>query len=272
MIIHFGLLTIIPTSWQHYFMNITFYLGAILLGLSINAVGASDPLVLPGQDAETISATLGGAPVTLPDIVPPSEGQDAGAPKPAATKPVSSTEQEDYGFRSGTFAGSADFAAMHLSSISGINPGLEGGAEVGLHKYVGIWGTGGWSRLNRSASLCNIGACAAAVVHADYYHAGGGVEVVGSNHTRFVPYGRIGMAYWHASGSAAIGATNGNLLLLAAGWGTSSSPAILFGGGVKVYITHHFGIDGGVMAARTVGNNGGLTVVAPMGGIFFQSK
>lgn len=189
-----------------------------------------------------------------------SSGSPAGGVVPAA-KP----KTFDYGFRPGTVSGYVDFAAPHVNSVGGLNPGFVGGAEFGLTKYVGFFGEGGYSHLSRSACISEV--CAAVV--GSYYRAGGGVEVVGTNHTRFVPYFRGGMAYSRVNAAAAVAVGNS----FVAGWAQANAPAVLLGGGVKVYLNHHVGIDGGFSVLRSLNSNvSNLTTVAPTVGVFFQSK
>jgi hypothetical protein len=85
-----------------------------------------------------------------------------------------------------------------------------------------------------------------------------GLEMIGTNHSRLVPYGKFGTGYAHSWASAA-------------GFGAlAGDPAILFGDGLKTYITRHLGIDTQFTVDRTVGNNGGTWTEAITVGFFGQ--
>ena len=95
-------------------------------------------------------------------------------------------------------------------------------------------------------------------------HAAGGAEVVTTNRSRFVPYAKIGMGYGRATGSATVDGFNANA--------SSGSAAVVFGGGVRVYLYRHFGLVGDVLGFHFVGDHGGGTTVFSTIGIFVQSK
>src|SRR5262245_4721048 len=90
---------------------------------------------------------------------------------------------------------------MHISTGSGLHPALLGGVSVGVHKYLGVFALGGNRRLGDSASGCMVVYCASASAKLNPYQLGGGLEVVASDRSRFVPYGRFGAAYAGANGS-----------------------------------------------------------------------
>jgi hypothetical protein len=174
-----------------------------------------------------------------------------------------------YGFQPGTVAGFAGVGAMHASgSGTGIHPTLGGGIELGFHKYLGVFGEGAWSRMSDSASACVGYYCAYASGKVNYYQVGGGLEIVGTNRSRFVPYGKFGGALVGAA--ATVSVNDGRFSGSASE--SASAPAILVAGGVRSYINRHWGIDAQVTGLRTVGGNGGSTIVAPTVGVFFQSK
>lgn len=176
-------------------------------------------------------------------------------------------EKTPYGMKAGTVMGSAGFGGMHFSGSNGLHPAIVGGAEIGLHKYMAVFVDGGYSHAGNSASACVYSYCVSAGLSEHFYSVGGGLEVVGTNRSRFVPYGRIGAAYasvaQRARVSGLVGGSYGD---------TYSAPAVVAGGGLKTYITHRIGIDTKLTVLRTVGNNGGGTAIAPTVGVFFQTK
>jgi len=177
-------------------------------------------------------------------------------------------EKTSYGMKAGTVMGSAGFGGMHFSGSSGLHPAIVGGADIGIHKYMAVFVDGGYSHAGNSASACVYGYCLSAGVSDHFYSVGGGFEVVGTNRSRFVPYGRIGAAYASIAEHARVG---GNLV--AGHYNTTgSAPAVLAGGGLRTYISRHIGIDAKVTMLRTVGNYGGGTAIAPTVGVFFQTK
>jgi hypothetical protein len=173
-----------------------------------------------------------------------------------------------YGFQPGTISGSGGFGVMHSSNGTGLHPAVTGGVDIGFHKYLGVFGSGGWSHMSDSASACVYYSCASASGKVNYYQVGGGLEVVGTNRSRVVPYGKFGAAYVGAS--ARVSVSGGPIYV--SGSGSASAPAVLVAGGVRTYINRHWGIDTQVTGLRTVGRNGGSTIVAPTVGVFFQSK
>lgn len=67
------------------------------------------------------------------------------------------------------------------------------------------------------------------------------MELVGSNHSPFVPYAKFGMGYGRASGSVL-------------GFGASmGAPAIAAGAGLRAYLNHHVGIEAQVLERRRMG-------------------
>jgi hypothetical protein len=188
-----------------------------------------------------------------------------------AAQPVvqpAKTDAAPYGFHAGTVGGSIEGGGMHETGAGGgLHPALKGGVEIGVHKYLAIFGEGGWSHASGNASSCYGYYCASASATLNYYQLGGGLEVVGTNHSRFVPYGKIGAAYVGAGARVNLsGVYSGS------GSGYASAPAAVAGGGLRAYINHHVGIDTQVSFLRTLGNYGGSTIIAPTVGVFFQSK
>lgn len=181
----------------------------------------------------------------------------------AAVTPATPVTQENqlYGFQLGTIAGSASFGAAHIGSLNGMHPAILGSFDIGLHKYLGVFADGGWS--HAGASACGGFNCASVGVH--MYNVSGGLEVVGTNHSRIVPYARIGFGYVDARASASV---NGFTAASAA----AGAPAARFGGGVRAYLNHHIAVDAQLTALRTFSNGGGATIIAPTVGVFFQSK
>jgi len=192
--------------------------------------------------------------------VPPA-GPVAPAVQPAA-------DAKPYGFHLGTVSGSIGVAGAHLTGNNGLHPGALGSLDVGLGKYVGVFMQGGWVPMRQSASACYYGYCASASVNSNLYTFGGGFEFVGTNRSRFVPYGKLGFAY---AGGTESGTLSGGGSYGSYSYATSA-PAIITGGGVRAYITHKVGVDTQLALLRTVGSNGGGWVIAPTVGVFFQSR
>jgi hypothetical protein len=92
----------------------------------------------------------------------------------------------------------------------------------------------------------------------------GGLELVGTNHSRIVPFAKIGMGYGRGSGSVAVSGFSVSA--------STGSAAIAFGGGIRAYISHHFGVAADVTALHFVGNEGGGTTMVSTVGVFVQSK
>jgi hypothetical protein len=174
---------------------------------------------------------------------------------------------DNYGFHAGTVGGSIEGGGMHETGANRFYPALKGGVEIGVHKYLAVFGEGGWAHTSGSASSCYYGYCASASARLNYYELGGGLEVVGTNRSRFVPYGKFGAAYVGASAAVNVRGVVGYR-----GTGYASAPAALAGGGLRAYINHHVGINTQVSFLRTLGNYGGSTIIVPTVGVFFQSK
>jgi hypothetical protein len=170
-------------------------------------------------------------------------------------------DKEGYGSQLGTVVGFGGAGLTYSSGMTGVHPGFGGGFEIGLHRYLGVFGEGGYNRmLNEKVTGCYLASCLSVNAKASLVHAAGGIEVIGSNHSRVVPFGKFGMGYGHASGSVmGFGASNG-------------APAIAFGGGVRAYINTHFGFQAQVLGLHYVGNHGGGTTGVSTFGVFAQSK
>jgi len=176
-------------------------------------------------------------------------------------------EQTSYGMKAGTVMGSAGFGGMHFSGSNGLHPAIVGGADIGIHKYMAVFVDGTWAHSGNSAGACVYGYCVSAGVSNHSYTVGGGFEVVGTNRSRFVPYGKIGAAYANTAQRVRVSG------IVAGNYGqTYSVPAVETGGGLRTYISHRIGIDTRLTALRTVGSRGGVTAIAPTVGVFFQSR
>jgi hypothetical protein len=180
------------------------------------------------------------------NAVPPSA--------PPSTVPVAGqvTASPTYGLQTGTVGGFVDGGGLHASGGGGLYPALKTGMDIGITKYIGVFAEGGASRISESTVVCPY-RCAVISYRANLYEAGGGVEVVGTNHSHFVPYAKVGMAYTWVGGG-------------------SGDPAILAAGGLRSYITHHVGIDAQFTVVHVLSRYGDGTYIAPTVGVFFQSK
>jgi hypothetical protein len=182
--------------------------------------------------------------------------------------PAGGEEPSSYGFQRGTVLGFASGGGMHASGPSGFNPAAGAGLEVGLHKYFGLFVDGGWSRASAGYASCLYGGwCQAEAVKANFYNAAAGFEVMGTNHSRFVPYAKIGAGYLDGVGTSY--SISGPYSLTASD--STGSLVARFGGGLRTYLTHHVGIDIQVNALQRLGSGGG-TMVGPTVGLFFQTK
>lgn len=166
-----------------------------------------------------------------------------------------------YGFQLGSVAIGGNGGVTYTSALSGVHPNFNGEISVGLHKYLGLFGQGGYSPVAHE-TYCAYGYCADASAHITFFS--GGLEVVGTNHSRIVPFGRIGFGYGLGVASASVAGFSASV--------SQGAPAISFGGGVRTYITKHFGFTAGVQAYRTVGNYGGNSFIMPVGGVFGQFR
>jgi hypothetical protein len=71
---------------------------------------------------------------------------------------VPSAEPGTYGLRSGSVAGFGAAGVAYSSGVTGVHPTFGGGLEVGLSRYFGVFGEGGYSRmLNESVTACYYG-------------------------------------------------------------------------------------------------------------------
>lgn len=173
-------------------------------------------------------------------------------------KPQNS-EVGPYGFQLGSLAAEGTGGATLVSGLSSVYPGFGGGLSVGLHRYLGIFGQGGYSQLLHGTYCDNF--CTASA-HLTYF--AGGLELVATNRSRIVPYARFGAGY--GRGVVSVSADNTTLDV------SQGSVAVAFGGGVRAYIGRHFGITAGVQILHFVGSAGGNTVYMPTAGLFAQSK
>jgi hypothetical protein len=191
-----------------------------------------------------------------------------------AASAASAQNDEWHGSRLGSVAIGANGGITYVSALKDVpglgstHPTVGGWVSVGLHRYFGLFVQAGYSPLaNASGSYCAYGVCAGVSANANIIHVAAGLEAVGSNRSRVVPYGRVGWGYGRGAASTSVNILN-------QGWvGASISqgaPAIAFGGGIRTYLTEHFGLSGGLDAYRTVGNYGGNTFLMPVGGVFAQ--
>jgi hypothetical protein len=189
---------------------------------------------------------IGGAPVigsgTLQNAVgkPPSQGGP-------------------YGFQVGSVAAEGGAGFIFTSGLSGEHTNFSGDVSVGVHKHLNIFGEGGYSTIHQTP--CNNYYCVEASENLTYF--AGGLEIVGPTWSRFVPYARVGAGYGRGEGSVSL---NGNGTEEVSG----ESVALAFGGGVRMYLTRHFGISAGVQVLDFV--SGGGTVFMPTASVFAQSK
>lgn len=161
-----------------------------------------------------------------------------------------------------TAFGGAGFS--YSSGLSGVHPNFGGGVSVGLHRYFGVFAEGGYSRMGNVNDATCSPACVYTDVKLSFTDFAGGLEVVGTNRSRIVPFAQVGVGYGRGTGSVAFSGFS-----LSASTGTT---AIAFGGGIRAYLSHHVGISVDVMGLRLVGNEGGGTVGVSRLGVFVQSK
>src|ERR1022692_3977233 len=166
-----------------------------------------------------------------------------------------------YGFRLGSVAADGGGGFTYSSGLSGLHPNFGGGLSVGVNKYLGIFGQGGYSPLAQG-TYCDGTGCAGASAHLTY--VAGGVELIATNRSRVVPYARVGAGYGRGVVSFSGSSLNVDV--------SQGSPALDFGGGIRAYVTRHFGISAGAQVLHFVGSSGGGTVVMPTAGVFAQSK
>ena len=166
-----------------------------------------------------------------------------------------------YGFRLGSVAADGGGGFTYSSGLSGLHPNFGGGLSVGVNKYLGIFGQGGYSPLAQG-TYCDGAGCAGASAHLTY--VAGGVELIATNRSRVVPYARVGAGYGRGVVSFSGSSLNVDV--------SQGSPALDFGGGIRAYVTRHFGISAGAQVLHFVGSSGGGTVVMPTAGVFAQSK
>jgi len=181
-------------------------------------------------------------------------------------------QEESYGFNLGTVlmgaTGSISYSsALEDIGLGSVHPTVGGGVSVGLHKYFGLFAHGGDTPVaSASAKSCVYGVCANARASANIIHVVGGFEVIGTNRSRFVPFGRVGFGYGRGAVSGSVSTAYGGVSATV----SQGTPDVAFGGGLRTYLTRHFGISAGWDAYRTVGNNGGNTFFMPVGGVFAQ--
>ena len=166
----------------------------------------------------------------------------------------------EYGFQLGSVVAAGGGGFLYTKGVSGIHPSFGGDVSVGVAKYLGIFGHGNYSLIARD-TYCSQGCISGSVNELQFL---GGFEAVGSNHSRVVPFGRVGGGLVRG-----IGTVSGYGVTISA---SVNVPAVAFGGGFRVYANKHFGFVMDVSVLRTVGNYGGGWLVVPTAGLFAQSR
>jgi hypothetical protein len=155
-----------------------------------------------------------------------------------------------YGFQLGSVEVEGVGGVMYIRH-GGVQPTFGGGLSVGLNKYVGLFGQGGYTPLNDT--YCLYTSCATVAAH--LVNVTGGLEVMSALYRRVVPFGRFGGGYMRGST-----------------YGSSAGAGVLsFGGGVRTYVTKHFGLTAGLQVFHGV-HGGGSFIYLPTVGLFGQSK
>jgi len=158
-------------------------------------------------------------------------------------------DKDTFGYQPGTVLGFIGLGGG--GGASGIHPASMLGIEVGLTRYVGIFGEGGYTcAYNCSFSTSTGGAL--------QFEAG--VKMVATNNSRFVPFAKLGFGAVRGFGRS------GGYYAF-----SNSVPAAVLGAGLRIYVNPHFGFETQITGLRTVGNYGGSTSGVGTFGIFLQS-
>jgi hypothetical protein len=149
-------------------------------------------------------------------------------------------EAPSYGLQSGSIGA---FVTGGAEVSAGAHPTIAGGVDVGLHKYVGLYGEVGYTLAYNG--------------QVGEFLGGGGLEVTANNRSRIVPFARVGMDYARVT---------------VFGLGGANVPAVRYGGGFDAYLTRHFGIETQVTGLRTVGRLGGDNIGFVTFGLFYRTR
>jgi len=168
------------------------------------------------------------------------------------------------GIQPGSVIGFVGAGPGYDSSSSGIHPSFGGGLAIGLTQHFGLFAESDYTMIptpspSTSYILGILPVCFCGGNRPDLVNIAAGLELVGSNHSHFVPYAKIGPGFGHADHgfSDYVG---------------TSAAAIAFGGGLRVYIKKNFGIQAQALAQHYIGGSGGGTTMLPTFGVFLQSR
>lgn len=149
-------------------------------------------------------------------------------------------EDGSYGLQRGSVG---VFAGGGAQISAGAHPAINGGVDIGLAKYIGLYA----NATGVLAYSANVGE----------FFGGGGVMVSGNNRSRIVPFARAGMEYGRVE---------------VFHWGGANVPVARYGGGFDAYVTKHFGIETQVGGLRTLGHLGGDNAGFVTFGAFYRSR
>ena len=106
------------------------------------------------------------------------------------------------GIQPGSVIGFGGAGLGHDSGSAGIHPSFGGGIVLGLTGHLGVFAEGDYTRIptpQSSVDFPGVGSlCFCGGVKPGLMNLAGGGEVVGTNHSRFVPYAKLGPGYGHA--------------------------------------------------------------------------
>jgi hypothetical protein len=156
-------------------------------------------------------------------------------------------ERPSYGLEPGSVG---VFAGAGTTLNNGTHTALDGGVDVGLFKRFGLYA-------EASDAFAHY-------AHANAFYGGGGIMVTANNHSRIVPYGRVGMDYGKVSQSVTVGRVTVSSHLHAS--------AVRYGGGIDAYATRNFGVEVQVADLYTVGRYGGTNATGIIFGVFYRTR
>ena len=159
-------------------------------------------------------------------------------------------DKETFGYQPGTVLGFIGLGGG--GGASGIHPASMLGIEVGVSRYVGMFGEGGYT--------CAFNCSSTGSVTGGALQFEAGVKLVATNNSRFVPFAKLGFGAMRG-----FGRSEGYYAF------SNSIPAAVLGAGLRIYVNPHFGIETQITGLRTVGNNGSSTSGVGTFGIFLQS-